>query len=79
MSASCKVGDEWFEISGALLGNTTSISEVFKRSSNNFELMHRRKAFAHSYLEHGFDWEEMSESLGNLRDLISEYESYSCL
>jgi len=76
MSASSKIPGKEFKKSAALLANTTSISQLFRWLQDSFIPMFKRKAFAHTYLEQGMDWEEMSEALNNTSDLVSEYESY---
>eukprot|EP01115_Flamella_aegyptia_P009006 TRINITY_DN3786_c0_g1_i1.p1 TRINITY_DN3786_c0_g1~~TRINITY_DN3786_c0_g1_i1.p1 ORF type:complete len:518 (+),score=110.25 TRINITY_DN3786_c0_g1_i1:41-1594(+) len=59
-----------------LVGNTTSVRELFQRLYDQFRIMFRRKAFLHRYLEEGMSEEEFSEAESNLADLMSEYLQY---
>jgi len=58
------------------IGNSTSIQEMFKRVSEQFTLMFRRKAFLHWYTGEGMDEMEFTEAESNLNDLVSEYQQY---
>lgn len=46
------------------LGNNTSIQELFKRVSEQFTAMFRRKAFLHWYTGEGMDEMEFTEVTG---------------
>ena len=46
-------------------GNNTSIQELFKRVSEQFTAMFRRKAFLHWYTGEGMDEMEFTEVLYN--------------
>jgi tubulin beta len=59
-----------------IIGNTTSIQELFKRISEQFTAMFRRKAFLHWYTGEGMDEMEFTEAESNMNDLISEYQQY---
>ena len=48
------------------LGNNTSIQELFKRVSEQFTAMFRRKAFLHWYTGEGMDEMEFTEVLYSL-------------
>ncbi|PVF96216.1 tubulin-domain-containing protein [Serendipita vermifera] len=61
---------------GVCLSNTTAIQEMFKRISNLFSAMYKRKAFIHWYTGEGMDELEFSEAESNVHDLISEYLQY---
>ena len=63
-------------ISATLVSNSTSIQEVFKRISEQFTLMFRRKAFLHWYTSEGMDEMEFTEAEANVKDLITEYQQY---
>ena len=55
---------------------TTAIQELFKRISEQFTAMFRRKAFLHWYTGEGMDEMEFTEAESNMNDLISEYQQY---
>ncbi len=57
-------------------GNSTSIQELFKRISEQFTAMFRRKAFLHWYTGEGMDEMEFTEAESNMNDLVSEYQQY---
>mgnify|MGYP002716374462 CR=1 FL=1 len=63
-------------MSATFIGNSTSIQELFKRISEQFTAMFRRKAFLHWYTGEGMDEMEFTEAESNLADLISEYQQY---
>ncbi|XP_035828312.1 tubulin beta-4B chain [Aplysia californica] len=58
------------------IGNTTAIQELFKRISEQFTAMFRRKAFLHWYTGEGMDEMEFTEAESNMNDLVSEYQQY---
>ena len=58
------------------LGNSTAIQEMFKRVSEAFTSMFRRKAFLHWYTGEGMDEMEFTEAESNMNDLVSEYQQY---
>ena len=58
------------------IGNSTSIQEMFKRVSEQFTAMFRRKAFLHWYIGEGMDEMEFTEVERNMNDLVSEYMQY---
>ena len=60
----------------SILGNSTAIQEIFKRISEQFTAMFRRKAFLHWYTGEGMDEMEFTEAESNMNDLISEYQQY---
>ncbi|WVQ75718.1 hypothetical protein IAR50_005348 [Cryptococcus sp. DSM 104548] len=60
-----------------LVANTTSISEVFKRSHAQFRSLFRRRAFTHWYTGEGMDEQEFTEAEANLADLCIEYDQYA--
>ena len=57
-------------------GNSTAIQEMFKRVSEAFTAMFRRKAFLHWYTGEGMDEMEFTEAESNMNDLVSEYQQY---
>ncbi|KAF9007507.1 beta-tubulin 2 tubb2 [Cyathus striatus] len=58
------------------LSNSTAIQEVFKRTSESFSAMFKRRAFLHWYTGEGMDIMEFSEAESNVHDLIAEYQQY---
>ncbi|KAM3572126.1 hypothetical protein VYU27_005875 [Nannochloropsis oceanica] len=64
------------EMSATFVGNTTAIQDVWKRISEQFTAMFRRKAFLHWYTGEGMDEMEFTEAESNMNDLISEYQQY---
>jgi len=58
------------------IGNNTAIQELFKRVTEQFTAMFRRKAFLHWYTGEGMDEMEFTEAESNMNDLISEYQQY---
>merc|ERR1739841_421310 len=56
--------------------NSTVIQEMWKRVSEQFTSMLRRKAFLHWYTGEGMDEMEFTEAESNMNDLVSEYQQY---
>ncbi|VAH65087.1 unnamed protein product [Triticum turgidum subsp. durum] len=50
--------------------------EMFRRVSEQFTAMFRRKAFLHWYTGEGMDEMEFTEAESNMNDLVSEYQQY---
>ncbi|XP_013193567.2 tubulin beta chain [Amyelois transitella] len=75
-TAVCDIPPRGLKMSGTFIGNTTAIQELFKRISEQFSSMFRRKAFLHWYTGEGMDEAEFAEADNNLSDLISEYQQY---
>lgn len=63
-------------MSATFIGNNTAIQELFKRVSEQFTAMFRRKAFLHWYTGEGMDEMEFTETESNMNDLVSEYQQY---
>ena len=72
----CDVPPKGLKMATTLIGNTTSIQEVWKRVAEQFRFMFRRKAFLHWYTDQGMDELEFTEAESNLNDLVSEYQQY---
>lgn len=72
----CSVPPRGLPMSSTFLGNSTSIQEIFKRTSDQFSAMFRRKAFLHWYTAEGMDEMEFTESESNINDLVNEYQQY---
>merc|ERR1712032_1172585 len=64
------------KMSSTFIGNSTAIQEMFKRVSEQFTAMFRRKAFLHWYTGEGMDEMECTEAESNMNDLVSEYQQY---
>ncbi|CAH1100636.1 unnamed protein product [Psylliodes chrysocephalus] len=74
--AVCDIPPRGLKMSGTFIGNSTAIQELFKRISEQFSAMFRRKAFVHWYTGEGMDEMEFTEAESNMNDLISEYQQY---
>ncbi|XP_029723570.2 tubulin beta chain [Aedes albopictus] len=74
--AVCDIPPRGLKMSATFIGNSTAIQEIFKRVSEQFTAMFRRKAFLHWYTGEGMDEMEFTEAESNLNDLISEYQQY---
>ena len=67
--AQCDIPPKGSKMAVTFLGNTTAIQDLFKRVSEQFNVMFRRKAFLHWYTGEGMDELEFSEASANLEDL----------
>ncbi|CAK1592944.1 unnamed protein product [Parnassius mnemosyne] len=72
----CDIPPRGLKMAATFIGNTTAIQEIFKRISEQFSAMFRRKAFLHWYTGEGMDEMEFTEADSNMSDLISEYQQY---
>jgi len=75
-SSVCDIPPKDLKMSTTFIGNSTSIQEMFKRVSEQFALMFRRKAFLHWYIGEGMDEMEFTEAESNMNDLVAEYQQY---
>lgn len=75
-TAVCDIPPIGLKMSSTFIGNTTAIQELFKRISEQFAAMFRRKAFLHWYTGEGMDEMEFTEAESNMNDLVSEYQQY---
>ncbi|GLH08961.1 Tubulin beta-1 chain [Gryllus bimaculatus] len=75
-TAVCDIAPQGLKMAATFMANTTAIQEVFKRISEQFSAMFRRKAFLHWYTGEGMDEMEFTEADSNMIDLISEYQQY---
>ncbi|CAN1778060.1 Tubulin beta-1 chain, partial [Linum perenne] len=75
-SSVCDVPPTGLAMSSTFIGNSTSIQEMFRRVSEQFTVMFRRKAFLHWYTGEGMDEMEFTEAESNMNDLVSEYQQY---
>jgi len=74
--AVCDVAPRGLPMSATFIGNSTAIQEIFRRISEQFTAMFRRKAFLHWYTGEGMDEMEFTEAEANMNDLVSEYQQY---
>merc|ERR1712196_747031 len=56
------------KMASTIIGNSTAIQELFKRVSEQFTAMFRRKAFLHWYTGEGMDEMEFTEAESNMND-----------
>ncbi|KAL6745590.1 tubulin beta-2B chain-like protein [Haematococcus lacustris] len=75
-SSVCDIPPKGLKLSATFIGNSTAIQEMFKRVSEQFTAMFRRKAFLHWYTGEGMDEMEFTEAESNMNDLVSEYQQY---
>merc|ERR1712083_873458 len=75
-TAVCDIPPHGLSMAATFIGNTTAIQEIFKRISEQFTAMFRRKAFLHWYTGEGMDEMEFTEAESNMNDLVSEYQQY---
>lgn len=75
-SSVCDIAPRGLPMSTTFIGNSTAIQDMFRRVSDQFSLMFRRKAFLHSYTGEGMDPLEFTEAESNMNDLVSEYQQY---
>merc|ERR1712047_221139 len=75
-TAVCDIPPRGLKMAGTFVGNSTAIQELFKRISEQFTAMFRRKAFLHWYTGEGMDEMEFTEAESNMNDLVSEYQQY---
>ena len=73
-TAVCDIPPRGLKMSVTFIGNSTAIQELFKRVSDQFTAMFRRKAFLHWYTGEGMDEMEFTEAESNMNDLVSECE-----
>nr|XP_020444827.1 tubulin beta-4B chain-like [Monopterus albus] len=74
--AVCAIPPRGLKMAVTFIGNSTAIQELFKRISEQFTAMFRRKAFLHWYTGEGMDEMEFTEAESNMNDLVSEYQQY---
>nr|CAH0103019.1 unnamed protein product [Daphnia galeata] len=75
-TAVCDIPPRGLKMAATFIGNSTAIQEIFKRISEQFTAMFRRKAFLHWYTGEGMDEMEFTEAESNMNDLVSEYQQY---
>jgi tubulin beta len=55
LTAQCDIPPRGLKMAVTFLGNSTAIQELFKRVSDQFTAMFKRKAFLHWYTQEGMD------------------------
>jgi len=75
-TAVCDIPPRGLKMSATFIGNSTAVQELFKRVSDQFTAMFRRKAFLHWYTAEGMDEMEFNEAESNMNDLVNEYQQY---
>ncbi|KAK8697647.1 hypothetical protein V6N13_113786 [Hibiscus sabdariffa] len=75
-SSVCYIPPPGLSMSSTFVGNSASILEMFRRVSEQFTAMFRRKAFLHWYTGEGMDEMEFTEAESNMNDLVSGYQQY---
>lgn len=55
LTAQCDIPPRGLKMAVTFLGNSTAIQELFKRVSEQFTAMFKRKAFLHWYTQEGMD------------------------
>ncbi|KAL0689541.1 hypothetical protein Bca4012_089219 [Brassica carinata] len=75
-STVCDIPPTGLKMASTFIGNSTSIQEMFRRVSEQFTAMFRRKAFLHWYTGEGMDEMEFTEVESNMNDVVSEYQQY---
>lgn len=68
--AVCDIPPRGLKMSSTFIGNSTAIQEIFKRISEQFTVMFRRKAFLHWYTGEGMDEMEFTEAESNRKQYI---------
>jgi len=75
-TAVCDIPPRGMKMAATFVGNSTAIQGIFKRISDHFGAMFKRKAFLHWYTGEGMDEMEFTEAESNMNDLVSEYQQY---
>ncbi|KAL6966501.1 hypothetical protein U1Q18_032281, partial [Sarracenia purpurea var. burkii] len=76
-STVCDIPPTGLKMTSTFIGNSTSIQEMFRRVSEQFTAMFKRKAFLHWYTGEGMNEMEFTEAESNMNDLVSEYSRSS--
>nr|TKS11262.1 tubulin beta [Populus alba] len=75
-SSVCDILPKELSMASTFVGNSTSIQEMFRRVSEQFTPMFKRKAFLHWYTGEGMNEMEFTEFESNMNDLVAEYQHY---
>ena len=71
--AVCDIPPRGLKMASTFIGNSTAIQELFKRISEQFTAMFRRKAFLHWYTGEGMDEMEFTEAESNMNGMCRIY------
>ena len=71
-TAVCDIPPRGLKMAATFIGNSTAIQELFKRISEQFTAMFRRKAFPHWFTGKAMDELEFTEAGSNMNDLVSQ-------
>ena len=69
-TAVCDIPPRGLKMAATFIGNSTAIQELFKRISEQFTAMFRRKAFLHWYTGEGMDEMEFTEAESNMNGML---------
>ncbi|KAK9191762.1 hypothetical protein WN943_020377 [Citrus x changshan-huyou] len=72
----CDIPPTDLKMASTFIGNSTLIQEMFRRVSEQFTAIFRRKAFLHWYIGESMVEMEFTEAESNMNDLVSEYQQY---
>ena len=71
-TAVCDIPPRGLKMAAPFIGNSTAIQELFKRISEQFTAMFRRKAFPHWFTGKAMDELEFTEAGSNMNDLVAQ-------
>jgi tubulin beta len=77
LTAQCDIPPRGLKMAVTFLGNSTAIQELFKRVSDQFTAMFKRKAFLHWYTQEGMDEMEVCHRATSWREYNSDVYSSS--
>ncbi|XWS50515.1 hypothetical protein CRYUN_Cryun12cG0093200 [Craigia yunnanensis] len=72
----CDIPPIGLKMASTFIENSTSIQEMFRRVSEQFTIMFRKKAFLHWYTGEGMNEMEFTEAESNMNDLVSKFQQY---
>ena len=72
-TAVCDIPPRGLKMAATFIGNSTAIQELFKRISEQFTAMFRRKAFLHWYTGEGMDEMEFTEAESNMNGRLDTF------
>lgn len=70
----CDIPQMGTRCSGALIGNSTAIQDVFKKLEEKVRVMLRKKACLNWYTDEGMDEMEFVEALASVNEMNSQYQ-----
>ncbi|KAF7302769.1 Tubulin beta chain [Mycena chlorophos] len=76
LTAHCDIAPCGVKMAVTFIGNSTAIQELFKRFSDQFTAMFKRKVFLHWYTQEGMHKMEFTEAESNMQDPVAEYQQY---